>query len=73
MRSGRSSGEGRSLILGGDRLDGVAEHFGQGRVDYALVVRHEGGQAVDGHQVTVAPGDDRAPAGEELFVPQLMV
>lgn len=72
VRSGRSSGGFLSSVLGGGRFHGVAEHFGQGRVDYARVVRHEGRQGVDGHQLTVAPGDDRAPAGEEVVGPELM-
>jgi hypothetical protein len=67
VRSGHSGGGVLSSVLGGGGLGGVAEHFGQGRDDYARVARHEGGQGMDGHQVTVAPGDDRAPAGEKLF------
>lgn len=52
---------------GRGRVDGVGEHLGQGGVDNTGGVRHEGGQGVDGRQVTVAPGDDRASAGEEPF------
>jgi hypothetical protein len=67
VRSRDSEAGALPLAEGRGRVDGVCEYLGQGRLDNARVVRHEGGQGVDGHQVTVAPGDDRASACEEPF------
>jgi hypothetical protein len=56
-----------ALAVADGEFDGIAEDLGQGRVDNGRVLGHKGGQGVDGHQVTVAPDDDRASAGEELL------